>query len=456
MSDMWNEIGEKVSNAFKDTSRSFKDDFSKVRNLSGVMASISDLDGPDLMHLLGEVRKIKARRDPKFPKINGDFYKIMDSLSAEDQYTVIKVRKFMRDEIAPIANTCWLKQEFPIEMIAKFKELDICGLTYDKKYGGQGKSYLLEGIIAQEIARVDVSFCTFYGVHSGLAMNSIYICGSEEQKNRFLPEMLRMDKIGAFALTEPDVGSSISFEMETTCEETEDGWVINGTKKWIGNASFADYIIVWAKDKADYKVKGFIVDRESQGLRTEVILDKMSLRTVQNCYVYLNNVIVLKERRLQNCNGFRDTALVLKSTRAAVAWQAVGCARGAYEATLKYTMERKQFGRPICGFQMTQALLSQMLAQLTAMQTMVTRLSQLQDIGEITDEEASLAKIFCTEGNRKIVSLSRELMGGNGILIKNNVARFLADAEALYSYEGTMQINSLIVGRAITGQSAFT
>jgi glutaryl-CoA dehydrogenase len=202
-------------------------------------------------------------------------------------------------------------------------------------------------------------------------------------------------------------------------------------------------------------VKGFIIDRETPGLTTEKIEDKMSLRIVQNAIITMKDVKVKEERRLQNANTFKDTARVLKMTRAGVAWQAVGCARGAYENTLDYTMKRRQFGRPIAGFQITQDLLAQILSQLTAMQTMVFRLSQLQDAGLLEEEQASLAKVFCTVSCRQITSLSRELMGANGILISNKVARFLGDAEALYSYEGTKQINSLIVGRSITGQSAF-
>ncbi len=267
--------------------------------------------------------------------------------------------------------------------------------------------------------------------------------------------MIKMDKIGAFGLTEPEVGSAASMGLKTTCKREGDIWRINGEKKWIGNATFADYIIIWAKDEDDRQVKGFIVPRLSNGLTTKKIEDKMSLRIVQNAYVTLKNVEVHEENRLQNANSFKDTAKVLKMTRAGVAWQAVGCARGAYEHTLKYTMDRKQFDRPIAGFQMTQDLLSQMLSQLTAMQTLVSRLSQLQDQGLMSDEQASLAKIFCTVGCRTITSMSRELMGANGILLSNHVARFLGDAEALYSYEGTKQINSLVLGRAITGMSAF-
>jgi glutaryl-CoA dehydrogenase len=234
-----------------------------------------------------------------------------------------------------------------------------------------------------------------------------------------------------------------------------DKWVLNGQKKWIGNATFADVIIIWARDVDDDQVKGFLVKKGTPGLAVEKMEDKMALRIVQNGLITLTNCEVLEEDRLQKANSFKDTAEVLRMTRAGVAWLAVGCARGAYENALAYTRERKQFGKPIAAFQLIQNHLVEMLSNLTATQTLVFRLSQLQDEGLLTDEHASLAKVFCSLRTRDIVSRAREVMGGNGILMQYNVARFVADAEAIYSYEGTKEVNTLIVGRAITGYSAF-
>ena len=267
--------------------------------------------------------------------------------------------------------------------------------------------------------------------------------------------MRTMETIGAFGLTEPEVGSGISGGMTTTAKRNGETWVLNGEKKWIGNATFSDITVIWAKDVDDGRVKGFIVENKSPGFKAEKIKDKMALRTVQNATISLENCEVQEKNRLQNASSFKDTARVLRMTRAGVAWQAVGCARGAYEAALKYATERKQFGRKIAGFQLIQIMLVDMLSNLTAMQTMAYRLSKMQDEDILGDEHASLAKVFCTMKARDIVSRARELMGGNGILLDYNVARFLADAEAIYSYEGTREINSLIVGRAITGESAF-
>jgi glutaryl-CoA dehydrogenase len=333
-------------------------------------------------------------------------------------------------------------------------ELDITGLTY-QGYGCPGHSALLEGFIAMEMARIDTSISTFFGVQSGLAMGSIYLCGSEAQKQEWLPTMQKLEKIGAFGLTEPEVGSGVAGGLTTTCKREGDVWIINGQKKWIGNATFSDMTIIWARDLADQQVKGFIVRKGNPGFLAEKLEDKMALRTVQNALITMTNCAVPETDRLQEANSFRDTAKVLRMTRAGVAWQAVGCARGAYELALAYTNERIQFGRPIASFQLVQDMLVTMLGDLTAMQTMVFRLSEMQDDDMLRDEHASLAKVFCTLRMRSIVDHARELFGGNGILLRYDIARFVADAEAVYSYEGTKEINSLIVGRAITGHSAF-
>jgi glutaryl-CoA dehydrogenase len=286
-------------------------------------------------------------------------------------------------------------------------------------------------------------------------MGSIYLLGSEEQKSEWLPKLKNLEKIGAFGLTEPEVGSAVAGGLTMKARKEGNTWILNGQKKWIGNAPFADVIIIWAEDEADKQVKGFLVRKFNPGLAVEKMEDKMALRIVQNGLITLTDCRVEESDRLQKANTFKDTANVLRMTRAGVAWLAVGCARGAYEAALKYTRERKQFGKPIASFQLIQNHLVEMLTNLTAMQTMVARLSELQDQKLLTDEQASLAKVFCSLRTRDIVSKAREVMGGNGILLEYDVARFVADAEAIYSYEGTKEINTLIVGRAITGYSAF-
>lgn len=426
---------------------------SKKVDLTKIVDSVSNLDETQLqglMKMMGNPGKKK-----ELPPIEGDFYHLgEEALKDEDRALQLKVRAFLEREVKPLVNKYWLKAEFPFELIPKIAELNICGLTY-QGYGCPGKTNLMEGMLAMEMARIDTSMSTFFGVQSGLAMGSIYLLGSEEQKQQWLPDMQQMKTIGAFGLTEPEVGSGVAGGLTTTAKRKGNKWVLNGQKKWIGNATFSDITVIWARDVDDNQVKGFLVRKGSSGFAVEKMQDKMALRIVQNGLITLSNCEVDEEDRLQHANSFKDTAKVLKMTRAGVAWQAVGCARGAYESALNYTRTRKQFGKPIASYQLIQNHLVEMLSNLTAMQTLCFRLSQLQDQGLLTDEHASLAKVFCSMRTRDVVSRAREVMGGNGILLEYDVARFVADAEAIYSYEGTKEINTLIVGRAITGFSAF-
>ena len=383
-----------------------------------------------------------------------DFYALEMLLTEDERAVLYPVRDFLAKEVDPIITRHWARATFPFEILPGLRELGTAGLPY-QGYGCAGRRYLLDGMLAMELARVDPSIATFHGVHSGLAMGSIYLCGSDEQKERWLPAMSRWDTIGAFGLTEPDIGSGASGGLTTTARRDGDSWVLSGQKKWIGNATFADLTVIWARDTEDNQVKGFVVEKDTPGFGTEKIENKIALRAVQNALIRLEDVRVSEENRLQNANSFRDTAAVLLMTRAGVAWMAVGCALGAYENALAYAKRRQQFGRPIAGFQLVQDLLVRMLGNTTASATLCAQLSNLQDAGRATDAQASLAKGFCTVRMRESVGYARELMGGNGILLEHNVGRFVADAEAIYSYEGTREMNTLIVGRAITGIGAF-
>ncbi|HLT34415.1 MAG TPA: acyl-CoA dehydrogenase family protein [Aquaticitalea sp.] len=429
-------------------------EISEKIDLPTIMKTVGELDETQLNGLMKMLTEKSKKGQHQLPPIDGDFYDLDLKLTLEQRAIQMKVRNFMEKEVDPIANDYWKKAQFPMEIIPKLAALDVCGIAY-KGYGCPNLPFIMEGIIAEEMARVDVSISTFFGAHSGLAMGSIYLCGSEEQKEEWLPKMQKLEVIGAFGLTEPNVGSGVAGGMETTCRMEGAEWVLNGQKKWIGNATYSDITIIWAREEITNKVKGFIVKKDTPGFSTEKIEDKMALRTVQNAIITMKNCRISEKDRLQNANSFKDTAKVLRMTRAGVAWQAVGCARGAYENALKYTKKREQFGKPIASYQLIQNHLVEMLSNLTAMKTMVYRLSELQDQGLLTDEHASLAKVFCSLRTRDVVSQAREVMGGNGILLEYNVARFVADAEAIYSYEGTKEINTLIVGRAITGYSAF-
>ncbi len=391
----------------------------------------------------------------ELPAIDSDFYQIRDILSDDERQTLQRVRSFMETRVAPVINKFWAADEFPFELLPEIRELNIVGIGF-QGYGCPGGSTLLDGFIAMELARVDASFATFYGVHSGLAMGSIYLGGSEEQKQRWLPAMARMEKIGCFGLTEPLVGSGTGGGLMTTAKRDGDSWVLNGQKRWIGNSPWCDLSIIWARDLDDNQVKGFVIENKSTpGFSVEKIQNKIALRVVQNGVITLESCRVPEENRLQRDASFRDTARVLRLTRQYVAWEAIGCSMGAYEYALRYAQTREQFGKPIASFQMIQDLLAKMLGNITASQAMVVRLAQLQDQGKLLDQHASLAKAFCTVRMRETVAWARELLGGNGIVLDYNVARFFADAEALYSYEGTREMNSLIVGKAVSGFSAF-
>ncbi|HEY0530763.1 MAG TPA: acyl-CoA dehydrogenase family protein [Actinoplanes sp.] len=376
----------------------------------------------------------------------GDLYDFQDLLSPSETAIVLRVREFLAAEVTPIANDHWARASFPSELIKRYAGLDIAGSAH---------SSLLKGWLALEMAHADASMATFYGVHSGLAMGSIRTCGSAEQQERWLPAMASFDTIGAFALTEPTGGSDVAAGLRTTARLDGDEWILNGEKRWIGNGTFADLIVVWARDVADDQVKGFVVRSDAPGFTATKIENKIALRIVQNADIVLSDVRVPEEDRLQNANSFKDTAKVLRQTRSGVAWEAVGVMLAAFEIARAYATSREQFGKPIGSFQLVQDLLVRMVGNVTASLGMCVRLAQLQDAGHYRDEHSALAKAYCTTRMREVVGWARELLAGNGIVLDYDIGRFVADAEALYSYEGTREINTLIVGRAVTGLSAF-
>src|ERR1700758_3226854 len=308
------------------------------------------------------------------PQPNSDFYQLVETLPADALAVVKQVRTFMETKVAPIITKYWVEDAFPFELLPGIKELNIGGVAM-QGYGCRGGSALLFGLIAMEMSRVDSSIATFFGVHSGLAMGSIYLVGNEEQKQKWLPPMARMEKIGCFGLTEPLVGSGTGGGLLTTAKREGDTWVLNGQKRWIGNAPWCDISIIWTRDVADNQVKGFIVENKTTpGFKVEKMQNKIALKVVQNGQITLENCRVPEENRLQEDNSFRDTARVLRGTRYFVGWEATGCAMGAYENALKYAQERLQFGKPIGSFQLVQDLLAKMLANITAAQCLLVRL----------------------------------------------------------------------------------
>src|SRR6476620_1966216 len=392
----------------------------------------------------------------QLPAPNSDFYQLADVLTADEKAIVKKVRTYMELKVQPIINKYWSEDAFPFELLPSFKELQLGGLGFEG-YGCAGGNQKLFGFVAMELARVDASICTFFGVHSGLAMGSIYLDGSEEQKQKWLPPMARWEKIGCFGLTEPLVGSGTSGGLTTTAKREGDTWILNGQKRWIGNAPWCDISIIWARDLADNQVKAFVVENKTTpGFSVEKIQNKIALKVVQNGEITMKDCRIPDENRLQGGTGtFRDAAHVLRGTRHGSAWEITGCQMGAYENALKYAQERLQFGKPIGSFQLIQELLAKMLGNIVACQCMIARSVTLEAEGKLNDAQAAIVKAFCTSKARETVSWAREAMGGNGILVDYNVARHFADAEAIYSYEGTYQMQNLIIGKAITGFSAF-
>jgi len=382
-----------------------------------------------------------------------DFY-LMDELLTEEERSVRnKVRAFSDKEVIPIINDYWERAQFPFELVPKIAALNIAG-TDIQGYGCSSLSSVASGLIMLELARGDASVCTFFGVHAGLAMHSISLLGSEEQKQRWLPPMARMEKIGAFGLTEPNHGSD-AVALETRAHREGDEYVINGAKRWIGNASFADVTIIWARDD-EGNVGGFLVEKGTPGFEAEIITGKVSKRSVWQTDIALTGVRVPVESRLAFSRSFKDTALVLTATRSGVAWEAVGHAIAAYEIALTYARERIQFGQPLTSFQLIQNKLANMLANVTTMQLLCLRLSQLQAQGKMTGPMASLAKMNNARLAREVIADAREMLGGNGILLEYHIARHHADIEAVFTYEGTDTVQSLIVGREITGRQAFS
>ncbi len=388
------------------------------------------------------------------PLLESDFFFFQEGFSPRESEAVAAIRGYFEAEVRPIADDFWERAEFPHHVIPRIGGLGLLGPAWEESRHFEN-SARYRGWTALEMARVDASLATFVGVQSGLAMGSVGVGGSPEQRREWLPAMGRGELIGAFGLTEPLSGSDSARGLRTTAQRRGDTWVLNGSKRWIGNATFADVVVIFAKDTGDGEVKGFLVPTSTEGFVATKIERKTALRTVQNADITMTDVRVPEELRLPGVRSFRDVATVLRLTRADVAWQAIGTSIGAYEAALAYAKEREQFGKPIASHQLVQDLLSRSLENITASIALCMQVSRLLDEGRQRDEHSALAKAFATSRMRETVSWAREVLGGNGIVLDHGVARHFADAEAIYSYEGTREMNTLIVGRSITGHQAF-
>lgn len=388
-----------------------------------------------------------------------DFFLLEESLTPEQRAIALRVRAFANDEVLPIINDYWDRAAFPFELVPKIASLGIVGTTIEG-YGCPGMDRLSSALVSLEMSRVDGSINTFLSVQSGLTMGSIALLGDEDQKNRWLPAMAALDKIGSFALTEPDHGSD-SVALETRARREGDHWVLNGRKRWIGNASFADVVIIWARDESDGKVKAFVLEKNPDGTyppgyTTEVITGKIGKRAILQPDIEITELQIPSGNMLAGSTGFKDVGRVLMATRGNASWEALGHAMAAYEAAVAYAKNRVQFGKSIASFQLVQNKLANMLAELTAMQLICFRITALQEQGKLTGPMSSLAKMHTAKKARWICAEARDVLGGNGLLLDYHVARHMTDMEVVHTYEGTDSIQSLILGREITGISAFS
>ena len=381
-----------------------------------------------------------------------DFLRIAGEFGAEEQEFLDRTRAFVDDEVLPVINDFWERAEFPFDLVRRMGELGLIsdGIDYP---GVPAMSLASAGLVAMELSRGDGSLATFSGVQAGLAMRSIDRFGSEAQKERWLPPLARVEALGAFALTEPDHGSD-SLLLETTAVQEGDEIVLNGKKRWIGNGSIADVTVVWARGE-DGQVGGYLVEKDTPGYQAEVITGKASVRAVWQADITMTDVRIPAENKLPGAHSFKDTGKVLAGTRSQCAFSALGHAVAAYDAAVTYASERTQFGKRLVEFQLVQSRLVKMLQEIVGMQLYCLRLAELGGRGELHDTIASLAKLNNTSKARLVCLEARDLLGGNGILLENHVIRHLVDVEAIHTYEGTETIQTLLVGRAITGVGAF-
>jgi glutaryl-CoA dehydrogenase len=374
-----------------------------------------------------------------------DYFLLREQFDDAEWELFLRTRRFVDEEVLPVINDYWERAEFPWPLARRLAEL---GLVRDDL------GPLANGLVHMEVNRGDGSLGTFFGVQTGLAMKAIAMLGSRAQRRRWLDPMSRLEKIGAFALTEPDHGSD-SVALETTARRDGDDWVLDGAKRWIGNGTIADVVVVWARSTEDGQVKGFLVETDWPGYEAAVIEGKGSARAVWQADIRLDAVRVPEASRLPGAETFKDAGRVLVTTRGTVAWGALGHAMAAYDIALTYAGRRHQFGRPLASFQIVQDRLVKMLADVTGMQLYCMQLARLEKAGRLTDTIAGLAKLNNTRKARGVIAEARDLLGGNGILLSNHVIRHMSDIEVLHTYEGTETIQTLIVGRDITGIAAF-
>jgi glutaryl-CoA dehydrogenase len=383
-----------------------------------------------------------------------DFVNAGSLLSEEERGIRDRVRGFVDREVIPIAADYWDRGEFPFDLLPGLAETGIVGGAFREEYGCAGWNNVAYGLAIAELARGSGSLATFLHVQSGLAMAAIHELGSEGQKRKWLPAMARCERVGCFGLTEPDAGSDPG-SLATSAVAEVGGYVINGEKKWIGNGSFADVAVIWARTE-DARISGFLVEGDNPGYRAEVLPRKGSQRAVWQTHITLEDCHVPEEARLPEANGLGSTLSVLTHSRYGVGWDGLGQGMDCYETALAYAGYREQFGQPIASYQLVQQKLVNMVTEISLSQLLSIHIGRLKDAGDLDPATVSLFKMNNVAKARQIAALARDVLGGNGILLDYRVMEHMADIEGVYSYEGTNDVNTLIVGQAITGHRAFS
>ncbi|BCW48678.1 acyl-CoA dehydrogenase family protein [Arthrobacter sp. StoSoilB13] len=383
--------------------------------------------------------------------LDTDYYAVFANIPAPERQVWRRARAFT-EEALPQMNDYWERAEFPAHLAKRMGDLNLLADGIDVQ-GLEPMSPLAAGLVNMEISRGDGSLGTVIAVQGGLVLRTIALFGSDIQRRTWLGPLARGEKLGAFALTEPDHGSD-SVALETTATLDGEDYVLNGEKIWIGNGSVGDVTVVWARDDAG-DVRAFLVEQDREGYEAETITGKGSLRAIHQARITLNSVRIPKANLLPGARTFKDASEVLVATRLGVAWAALGHATAVYEAALNYATQRTQFGKPLAKFQLVQERLTYMLSELTSMQLHCFHLAGLDATGRMRPTQASMAKYHNTRKARELASIARDMLGGNGILLENHVIRHLLDIESIHTYEGTQSIQTLLIGRDVTGQSAF-
>ncbi|WP_320538408.1 acyl-CoA dehydrogenase family protein [Pseudarthrobacter sp. IC2-21] len=374
---------------------------------------------------------------------------IADLLPAAERERYADMREFLQSAVRPASIDYWNREEFPFGLVAELGKRGLGQLQTD------GTSKLFKGLMYVEVARADVSLSALVGIHNELIVGMIDALGSEEQKQRWLPGLATFTQLGAFALTEPEHGSDIAGGLETSARLDGGEWVISGAKRWIGSGTIADFALVWARDQADGQIKGFIVETDRPGYRATRIANKIGLRIMQNADIVLDNVRIPASNLLPGATDFAKANDLLRDSRAWVGWQAAGIQLAAFDIARAYALERRQFGKELARFQLVQQQLAEILGNASASLALMAQLARIQGDGKLEMAQAAMAKSTCTRLARSSVAMGRSLLGGNGISADYEMGKLFGDAEILYTYEGSYEINSLIVGRAVTGKSAF-